>query len=644
MFVRMPESHPGQSMYWVKTSDLTAGFDPQRVDFSWRGSHIYLTFPGASPASIEGVAPLHGKVNFLLGNDPARWAQDLQAYEKVIYRDLYPGIDMIYGGSSRRIKSEFVAAPGSDPSAIRMQFFGIHHLTIAPDGSLRVVTTQGELQEEAPVIFQESSGKRVPVAGHFRLFADGTIGFELGSYDHSLALTIDPAVSYSTFFGGSRNDNPMAIAVNTAGSAFVAGWTDSNDFPEASPLRGFSGSVDAFVAKFNPAGSGLVYATYIGGSGDDRALGVDIDPSGNAYVVGYTTSNNFPTVLPIQGSRAGGRDAFMLKLNAAGNVLAYSSYYGGSGNDQANGVSVDIYGQLYAVGETDSANFPTRFPFQSSLHGIRDAFTFKIGVSGSIAFSTLIGGAGDDRGTAIAVAASGLTPYIAGCTASTDFPTSNASQAALAGGQDAYVVRFNGDGNRLVYGTYLGGSAGGIGQTECANAIALDSFNNAYVAGQTPSTNFPVLGAFQAAHASGVYDAFITKLNSGGARLYSSYLGGRGVDVATGVRVDASRRAYVVGYTSSNNFPAVLATQAALAGYYDAFAVRVDVAGSSLNFATYLGGTYTDTPFGAALSSAGDLYLTGITTSPNFPLAAPFQPTLKGSMDGFLTKIANVGF
>jgi hypothetical protein len=348
-------------------------------------------------------------------------------------------------------------------------------------------------------------------------------------------------------------------------------------------------------------------------------------------------------VSAVQSTLGGGRDAFCLKLNATGSAISYSTYFGGTGTDIANGIAVDSFGQAYVVGETDSINFPMWLPFQAVKSGMRDAFTFKLNAAGNKVYSTYIGGSGDDRGLAIAVSTT-LTPYISGCTTSTNFPTKIPSQAALAGGMDAFVVRFNGDANNTVYSTYLGGTAGSNSAVECAYAIALDTFNNAYVTGSTPSANFPTMTPFQALYGGGSLDAFVTKFNSSGQRLYSSLLGGIGIDVGTSIRVDVNtRRAVVAGYTSSVNFPTLLPVQAAFGGLYDGFIAKVDVNGNVLNSSSYFGGSGTDVILGIAYQTSGDLYITGVTNSWNYPVLSPYQASPAGSNDAFLTKISGVG-
>ncbi|MFN7921050.1 MAG: SBBP repeat-containing protein [Bryobacteraceae bacterium] len=627
----------------AQTQDLSASFEASRVAFQFADSRFYLTFPG----SREGVMPsgkgTTGHANFYRGNDPAQWRQDVAIYGGVLYRDLYPGIDMAYGSAAgRRVKSEFVVAPGADPAPIRMQYGGAKSVVVSAGGALEVTLPNGVLQEDKPYVYQIVNGKHVDIDAGYVVDSAGVVSFELGAYDRASALWIDPTISYSSYVGSPRSDYLQAAQVDTGGNLYVAGWTESASFPTQSAAMGFAGNVDAWVGKLNPSGTAWVYATFLGGVSEDKAYGIDVDSNGNAYVVGYTQSSNFPSINAIQNSIAGGRDAFWVKLDPSG-VILRSSFYGGGGNDAAWSIAVDSYGQSYVAGDTESWNFPLRFPYQTSLKGGKDAFLFKIGVNGNISFSTYVGGNGDDRAMAVAVSDT-LTPYIAGCTTSTDFPTKNAQQPNNAGGQDAFVVRFNGDANDFVYSTYLGGSGGTFSNPECATGIAVDAFKNAYVVGTTASTNFPVLGAFQSQHGGGTLDAFVTKFNSGGTRLFSSFLGGRNPDFGTAIRVDSNRRAYVTGYTASNNFPTVQATQGAVAGLYDAFVTRVDVSGSLLNFSTYLGGNSSDLGFGLAYHPNGDLYVVGATTSTTFPVASPMQSSFGGYVDGFVTKISGASF
>ncbi len=633
MFLKLPDGR-----YATQTPEMGIEFDSGgRLLLQARGQAPFqLRFDGARPeAQPEGLEPLPARVTVLGGNSPSAWLPALPAFGAVRYRGLYPGIDMLYRAANR-IKSEFVVAPGADPSRIRMRFSAGQSLSVEKDGSLRVKSAAGELRDEHLEVFQVIAGRKVKVPARFNVPESQVAGFELGAFDPAAELVIDPVISYSSYFGGSRIDQITAVTVDAAGAAFVSGWTDSQNFPVLSSIRVFSGSVEAFVAKIGPSGT-LEWATFIGGSGDDRALGVAVDPSGNSFIAGYTTSTNFPTVSPLQATKSGGRDVFVTKLNPAGSAIVYSTYWGGSGNDQANGIAVDVYGQPYVVGDTDSANFPTVFPWRSSLGGLRDAFHFKIGVNGTMSYSTYAGGSGDDRGMTVAITDT-LTPYIAGCTSSNNFPTANALQPNNAGGQDAFVIRFNSDADNVIFSTYLGGNGGAVGQPECANSITVDAFNNVYVAGVTASTNFPHQVAVQNS-LNGLIDGFITKFDVDGVILFSTYIGGSGSDVATGVRIDAARRAYVVGYTTSKNLPVANPIQSSLAGNFDSFLLRYDESGYPFNFGTYFGGQGSDTATGLGLLPGGAVFITGATASGNYPMLSPFQPNFAGSTDGFITKI-----
>lgn len=631
-FIGLPDGR-----YLAQAPDLNAEFFAGAyVRFTSRGADYGLQLEGARETAVPvGLVPSPTRVSIMQGDEPANWRAGLPTFGALRYEAVYPGIDMLYGAAGR-LKSEFLVSPGADPSRIRMRFSG-GTLAVSKQGSLIVRTAGGELRDEHLEVFQTRAGRRVPVAARFRLLRPDVASFELGAYDRTLPLTIDPVITYSSYQGGTRIDQITSVATDATGAAYVAGWTDSSNFPTLAALRGFSGSVEAFVAKISPTGT-PVWVTYLGGSGDDRALGIDADPLGNVYVTGFTTSANFPKVAPLQANKNLGRDAFVAKINPSGTALVFSTYWGGSGADMANSISVDIYGQSHVVGETDSSDFPTAFPYQSALGGSRDAFLFKIGVSGNVSYSTYIGGNGDDRGMGVVISLN-LKPVVVGCTTSTNLPTVNATRAANQGGQDGFVVRFDGDAAFPIYFTYLGGSRGGPGQPECAYSVATDAFFNAYIAGVTGSTNFPIRNAVQPTFGGGTLDGFFAKLDSGGFLLNSTYIGGTGSDVATGIKVDSARRAYVAGYTSSANLPLFGAMQTTIGGSYDAFLMRYDVPGFPLTYGSYLGGTGSDLAFGLAVTPGGFTLIGGVTSSPNFPRQSPFQTNYAGSTDGFITSV-----
>ena len=591
---------------------------------------------------MSGESPLEAKANFLLGDDPARWRANIGLFQAVRYNGLYAGIDMKYGGTGRRLKSEFLLAPGADPDLIRVRYAGADDIAL-DGGSLVFRFQNGELREDSPEAYQVLSGRRVPVKCHYALHADGTVGFALGKYDTSLELIIDPVLSYSTYLGGSGFDAVTGLAVDSSGNAFVTGYTDSLDFPIAGAIQGATGGgVDAFVVKLNPAGNALLYATYIGGSGDDRARGLALDASGNVIITGSTTSQNFPRVAAYQTIFGGGRDAFVTKLNATGNLLVFSTYFGGSGYDSGNAIASDSSGSVYIAGDTYSTNLPVMGAMQSLNAGRQDGFAAKFSSAGALQYSTYLGGAGDDRGVAIAVDTAGAA-YITGNTTSANFPVANAFQPANAGGQDAFVTKLNAAGTAIVYSTYLGGSGGIPGYPESGNGIGVDSAQSAYVTGVTHSANFPKLGALQTGHAGGGLDAFVCKFTpAGSALVYGTFLGGIGLDTATAIAIDSGGIAYVTGNTTSPDFPMINPLQSSKSGSVDSFVVAVDPAGASLLFSTFFGGNSSDGGTAIALNGSGKVWMAGQTTSTNFPVLGPVQATGFSEGNGFISSIAQV--
>ena len=375
------------------------------------------------------------------------------------------------------------------------------------------------------------------------------------------------------------------------------------------------------------------YSTYLGGAGEDEGFGIAVDKFDEIYVTGFTTSSNFPTRTNVQGSTAGGgRDAFVAKFDD-NRFLAYSTYLGGSGTDEGLGIAVDSSGNAYVTGVTASTNFPTTSPLQGSNAGNSDAFVTKLTASGALAYSTYLGGSGQDGGGGIAVDSSGNV-YVTGFTSSSNFPTASALQGSYAGGpEDAFVMKLDIDGN-LKYSTFLGG-----GGNDEGFGIAADSSGNAYVTGETSSTNFPTAGALQASNAGGFSDAFVTKLTASGALAYSTYLGGAGVDEGLGIAVDSSGIAYVTGETSSADFPTASPFQGSNAGgTSDAFMTKLTASGT-LTYSTYLGGAGADEGLGIAVDTSDNAYVTGYTQSTNFPTAHPYLPALVTStQDAFVTR------
>ena len=612
---------------------------------------LRMKLRNANPvAKITGMEELAGTSNYFIGNDPASWRTNVPTYAKVKYEGIYSGIDLVYYGKQRQLEYDFIVAPGADPHHIAFDVRGAKRIRRDERGDLvlKMKTGEGEIRWHKPVVYQEKNGTRQLVAARYAITDTNRVGFEVAKYDASRPLYIDPLI-YSTYLGGSSDDVGFGIALDSTGNTYVTGYTHSTDFPTKNPLQGANtASPTVFVAKLNPAGSALVYSTYLGGSGSEAGNGIAVDSAGNAYVTGSTYSTDFPTTPgAFQTKLAGTDDAFVTKINPAGSALVYSTYLGGSGSEQGYGIAVDSAGNGYVIGDTDSSDFPTMNPVQAAYGGgYEDAFVAKLNPTGSaLVYSTFLGGSDYDIGTGVAVDSAG-TASVIGRTWSTDFPTKNPLQAASAGPADAFVAKLNSAGSAFVYSTYLGGS----GTYDAGNGIAVDSAGNAYVIGDTDSSDFPTTkNAAQPANGGGI-DAFVAKLNPTGSSLvYSTYLGGSNIEDGYGIAVDSAGNAYVIGDTDSDDFPTTKnAAQPANGGgsgggIVDAFAAKLNPAGSAFVYSTYLGGSNYDQGSGIAVDSAGKAYLTGVTCSTDFPITpGAFQTNYGGggcdTGDAFVTK------
>lgn len=588
---------------------------------------------------ISGLERLPGRSNYFVGNNPRRWRVNVPAFAQVRCRAVYPGINLVYYGNQGRLEYDFELAPGTSPRVIAMGFEGARGVEVRSTGELSVRMTKREVIVHRPLAYQLVRGVRRMVPACFESRGAAVVGFAVGPYDSSKPLIIDPVLTYSTYLGGSGVDQGKSVAVDASGNIYVAGATTSSDFPTTVGVvqSSLNGGNDVFVTKLDPNGGALVYSTYLGGSGDEQATHIAIDSAGNSYVTGVTGSTNFPTTLgALQTSLLGSNDAFVVKLDSTGTALVYSTYLGGSDVDLGNSIAVDSSGNVYLVGQTVSTDFPiSAGAFQTTPGGNGDAFVTKLSGDGAtLVYSTLLGGSASDQGTGIAVDAAGAA-YVTGTTSSTDFPTTNPLQAAIAGSSDAFVTEVSPDGTSLIYSTFLGGT-----DSEAGADIVLDSSQDAFVTGTTNSTDFPVLSPYQAANAGGS-DGFITKINAGGSALrWSTYLGGSGQDVPRAMALDSSGNVYVVGQTGSANFPKANPLQSYLLAT-DAFVTELDAGGATLLFSTLLGGSGQERASAVAVDSAGNVYVTGLTDSPDFPtLAGSLQTSTAGGVDAFVVKAA----
>lgn len=467
-------------------------------------SWVRMKLLGANAQSrSEGLDRLPGNSNYLIGNDQKRWHTNVPNYARVRYQDIYPGVSLIYYGNQRQLEYDFVLGPGGDPHVIKLGFQGTRGIRIDANGDLMLRMKSGNLRMQKPVVYQNKNESKQFISGRYVLRGKDTVGFEVAAYDRSKELIIDPVFGYSTYLGGTGFDEGKSIVVDSSGNAYVTGRTTSFNFPITIDAYDttYANSYDVFVTKMNAAGTALIYSTYLGGSNEDQGYGIAVDSSSNAYVTGSTSSSDYPITLGAFQTVPGSNftnDTFVTKLNPAGTGLIYSTFLGGFNSDQGNSIVVDSTGNAYVAGVTSSSNFPTT----------------------PGAFQTVFAGGGFPNG-------------------------------------DAFITKVNSVGTALVYSTFLGG----VGSDQ-ATGIAIDSPGNAYVTGSTNSTDFDVTpGAFQTIYGgsnnfSGNGDAFATQLNTTGtALIYSTYLGGIDDDAGLGISVDGSGNAYITGSTFSVNFP-----------------------------------------------------------------------------------------
>ncbi len=593
---------------------------------------IKASFVGANPnPTVVGEEMMGYKCNYFLGNEPSSWRTDVANYRAVRFKDIYPGIELKYYGNGRQMEYDFIVSPGADFSQIRVSYDGCNSLAVNEHGELVVETEWGTVIEQRPIVYQIDRGRAIPLQGAFVVSADKSFGFALGEkYNPALPLVIDPVLIYSTYLGGADAERGYAIAVDDSNNVYVTGYTASNNFPTEGPYltEPDSAGIDAFVTKLNAAGDSLIYSTYLGGTDEDRSTAIAVDGDGSVYVTGFTASSDFPTEGPYQTDTAG-VDVFVAKLNAAGDSLIYSTYLGGDSDDEGHGIAVDGHGNAYISGWTNSSDFPTQDHFQTDQPGT-DAFVTKLNIAGDgLVYSTYLGGAAEDASYAIAVG-TGDNAYITGWTYSSDFPTLNPYQLDQPGG-DVFVTKLNSAGNGLEYSTYLGGDGFDDGY-----GIAVDDSGNAYVTGATWSADFPTQGSPQTDQP--FLDAFVTKLNGAGDSLvYSTYLGGNAYDWGYAVAVDDSGNAYVAGRTNSSDFP----TQDSLQPdqlHSDGFVTKLNGAGNELVFSTYLGGGAEDESRGIAIDRDGNVYVTGMTGSNDFPIVNGYQMS-QSSDEVFVVKI-----
>jgi Beta-propeller repeat len=631
---------------------------------------VRLSFPGSDfNSKPRAFGQQEGISNYLLGPDPARWQTGIPNFAQVRYKNLYPGVDLVYYGNGQYLEQDFHIAAEADYRKIRVRLGGVSSLSADPaTGMLRAQTERGDFLLSAPSIYQLGAGRKVAIAGGYVITGKNEFQFRVGPHDKRLPLVIDPVLSYSTYLAGSNVDIAAAITVDAKGSAYVTGYTFSGDFPVKNPEQAACNNScsysDVFVTKFNPTGTGLVYSTYVGGSNGDQGSAIAVDPAGNAVVVGLTWSYDFPlknatTVVLGANSNHG----FVFSLVPSGTKLNFSTYLGGVSSDAATGVAVDSVGRVYVGGYTSSSNFPVTPGHQIGPppggYYSNDIFLAQLGRYGKLAYSTLIGGSSNGYpgtfGTApVSVKVDSAQEAILAGAAFAGFPTTPGSYqpnypAANSGGSSGFIAKLNATGTAFVAATYLGGSS-----YDAISQIALDSAGNTYATGTAQSVDFPTTpGAFQTTHVQSGPVAFVTKIDPAlSGLIYSTYFGGtqsaygNGVS-GTAIAVDANGNATIAGNTNQPDLPLLspIQSQPPQNTYYyggSAFLSILNAAGSSLEFSTYFSGSTGTSAQGVAIDAVGNPYLTGTTFDTDLPTTqGAFQtspPPTGNPQHAFVTK------
>jgi hypothetical protein len=592
---------------------------------------VWLFFQNANSVAPKGLDMSSQCTNYFLSGEAYT---QIRGFRKVIYENLWAGIDLVYRATTKGVKYEFHVACGADPNDIRIQSCGHDSITIQ-ESKLAIKRNSIEFIDEGLFTFQ---GNMEVNSRFIRLSSQG-FGFEVGSYNESEELIIDPLL-YSTFIGGSGEDRVEAMALDIFGNTYVTGHTYSPDFPTVNAFNSTHGGgyTDCFVLKLSANGSDLLYSTFIGGQDFEYAYSIAVDASGNAYVTGGTNSSGFPTVNAYNSTHGGSPDCFVLKLSANGSTLLYSTFIGGSGHDSGHSIALDTSGNTYVTGYTESADFPTVNAYDSTSNGAHDCFVLKLSANGlTLLYSTFIGGESFDHASSIAVDASGNT-YVTGYTESADFPTVNAYDRTyhhsmqLDRPGDCFILKLSADGSTLVYSTFVGGSTLDLGES-----IAIDSSGNAYVTGRTSSYDFPTINAYDSINEGG--DCFVLKLSANGLTLlYSTFIGGEDPDYAHSIAVDASGNAYVTGGTESPDFPTVNAYNSTHGGDRDCYVLKLSANGLTLLYSTFIGGSGSDWGHSIAIDTDANVYVAGTTESKDFPTVNCYNATFGGDRDCFILK------
>jgi hypothetical protein len=686
----------GSTLFLTSTEAVLSLRDRKGRDAKTAVMRLRMVGANADPV-IAGEEPLQGKMNYFAANDRSQWRTGVPTFRRVRYDDVWPGIDLAWHGTQNALEYDFIVAPGVAPSHIRLQVDGAKRLRLDTSGNLIASTAAGDVVQHAPVLYQEGPEGRTPIVGKYVLRGRNEVGFEIGRYDATRTLVIDPVLEYSTFLGGLLNEEAFGVAVDAQGNAYVTGPTDSLEFPRAGVLTEETFAL-VFIAKLNADGTDLVYASLIGtnqiadfvfeeGSDTLIATGIAVTADGKACITGavenFKNDSNYPVTenafqgngfclinCGVRGSR--GIDSFVTMVSADGQKILYSTFYGGnrlddSSFDRADAIAVDDTGRIYVAGVTNTNDLSMKNAFQSSRKSSGDGSDAFIAVfdpaqergNDTLFYASFLGGSEDDRALGIAVDPD-RNAYVVGKTSSEDLETKAPAgqslpplQANSQGGPfDGFVAKVDTESQNdssLTYLTYFGGD-----RNDRVEAVAVDAFQRAYIAGATISSasTFPLVNAFDTTQTNG--EGFVAKLNADGTALfYSSFLGGENASTAddfeeaTGIAIDPSGNAYVTGNTTSGaSFPTgVFESPFAsdLRGTTFVAKIGSETTGTAvppLVYSTTFGGKLARAR-GIAVDANGDAYVVGFTDGDLPATVNAFQTASGGGRDAFVAKVSS---
>jgi len=619
--------------------------------YKQEGLLIRARFEGANQdVEIIGEGMLGHKSNYFIGNDPSGWQTNVPSYSNIIYKNIYPGIDLKYYSNGGSLKYDFIVYPGADVNQIRIRYEGIDNLELASNGDMRINSDFGAIYDKAPKVYQEIDGRRQEIAAAYKLSGLGTMGFSIDeSFDPVYPLIVDPQLFFSTYLGGIGYDYSSDIGVDSQGNIIVAGWTISSDFPVVAPYDGtYNGERDGFISKLSAAGDSLLFSTYIGGTERDNPYEIAIGNDDFIYVVGYTESSDYPMVNPFDDTYGGYHEAFVTKLSNTGDSLIYSTYLGGNFHDHCYDVFVDQFNQACVTGRTGSNDFPLVDPFDDSYGGgaaYGDIFISKFSVSGeSLIFSTYLGGSSSEFGGAITLDEAG-NYYITGVTFSADFPMVNSFDETFNVVHDAVVVKLSAAGDSILYSTFLGGA-----EFDYGRAIAVDDEGLIYIAGQSGSQpgiscDFPFVNAYSDS-CYGRHDPFLAAINpfleGENTLIYCTNLVGSGdLDYANSIALDSDGYVYISGAASDipNIGPDIENFDPSGQGAFIAKFLPQIGGNGSLLFSKSFGGSMGAAAGGITIDSNDHLYIIGCTESEDFPVFNPYDDSINGDLDIFIMKV-----